>query len=150
MCQIGFGLEQKNRISLATPIQLEYQGKTGLGNHSATTQKVRRIIKGPGAGMGGVQILKKSGLSGFSRILKPGIIVRKNMGIVLPGHVVKWVPASLGQNDGIGGTDGGEVFFFRLPTGTKNVDIGIKAGMIRENHQYPNLRNALVSLVQFF
>jgi hypothetical protein len=80
--------------------------------------------------MGRLQGVKKPGLSGFSRVLKPDVIVGKNMGAVVPGHLVKRFPASLGQNDGIGLADGGQVFFIRLPAGTKTVDVARITGMI--------------------
>ena len=100
--------------------------------------------------MGGPESLKKSRLSGFSWVLKSRIIVGEDMRDILSDHAVERFPASLWQNHGIGGNDGRQILFIRIPTGTKNVAVGLEAGMKRENHQYPNLRNALVSRVQFF
>ena len=100
--------------------------------------------------MGRLKYLKQSRLAGFTWVLEAGIVIGEDMGAMLPGHPIKPLFTALGKNNRIRGANGRQIVFIRLPAGTKDIGVRLVAGMKRENHQYPNLRSALVSRVQFF
>jgi hypothetical protein len=76
--------------------------------------------------MGNLDFAKQFDLIDFSRILKPGVIIGKYMGAVFPSHFIQRLITSLGENDGIRPSNGGQVLSIGFPSGADDVFIGFK------------------------
>ncbi len=62
--------------------------------------------------MGNLNFPKQFDLIEFSRIFKPGIVIGKYMGAVVPGHFIQCLVASLGENDGIRRLNSSQVLLY--------------------------------------
>ncbi len=71
--------------------------------------------------MGNMEIPKQLDLTDFVRIPEAGIVVRKHVAAVGTGHFVQGLIAPLGQNDGIGRLNSGQIFSVGLAAGTGDI-----------------------------
>jgi hypothetical protein len=127
-------VDQIDRFSFTSPIVFENQGKNktvGQLIRSDTGFISRGMIEDYRERVGKPRLFEQTDLTGFTRIIKPGIIVGKDPGAILPGHLIQGSRTALGKNDGRRHPNEGQVRPVRTATGTEAIFIRDKAWVVR-------------------
>ena len=80
-------------------------------------------LEGEGVREWHTRLLKEFDLSDFTGKFKPCIIIGKDVRAVFQGQLIQIQAAALGQHNGVGGPDGGQVFVAGQSTGAENIGV---------------------------